>query len=98
MKSESLRVTEMEHGAEVAKDPTIPTEYRGIPFEDWLDVFLEYALCLAKQGKRTRAYEFVQAAYDCNVWYHSHESCFLIHVAWIGESDYSLLDNISLTV
>ncbi|KAI9806627.1 MAG: hypothetical protein M1825_006084 [Sarcosagium campestre] len=80
---------EQEHGMQMAKAPTVPTDYRGIAFDDWLDIFLEYAMCLAKRGERRKSYSIIQAAYDCNVWYHSRDSCFLIHACWASCALYS---------
>ena len=34
----------------------IPEDYHGIPFRAWLDIFLEYALCLARNGDAREAY------------------------------------------
>ncbi|KAI9678836.1 MAG: transcription factor TFIIIC subunit tfc4 [Caeruleum heppii] len=67
------------------EDPRLfrtPKDYRGISFDGWLDVFLQYALCLARRGESTEAYEILTAAYDANIFYHSHERCFLIHICW----------------
>ncbi len=62
----------------------IPDDYRGIPFSTWLDIFLEYALCLAKNGNAREAYNLCEAAKDAIVFYHSREDMFLIHVCWCG--------------
>ncbi|CAK7562487.1 MAG: transcription factor TFIIIC subunit tfc4 [Sporothrix epigloea] len=56
-------------------------EYRGIPFDDWLALFLEYALSLAHAGRTTEAYAVCQSAHDSNV-YQSEDSMFLIHMTW----------------
>ncbi|CAK7274464.1 transcription factor TFIIIC subunit tfc4 [Sporothrix epigloea] len=56
-------------------------EYRGIPFDDWLALFLEYALSLAHAGRTIEAYAVCQSAHDSNV-YQSEESMFLIHITW----------------
>ncbi|KZF24968.1 TPR-like protein [Xylona heveae TC161] len=61
---------------------SVPQDYRGIDFDRWLDIFLEYALNLAKEGDAEKAYEVVTAAADANVFYHSAQSKMLIHVAW----------------
>ena len=63
----------------------IPADYRGIPFSEWLDIFLEYALCLAKRGVAREAYDICEAAKDAIVFYHSREDMFLIHVCWCGK-------------
>jgi general transcription factor 3C polypeptide 3 (transcription factor C subunit 4) len=62
----------------------IPDDFRGIPFSTWLDIFLEYALCLARKGETDEAYSLCEAAKDAIVFYHSREDMFLIHVCWCG--------------
>jgi general transcription factor 3C polypeptide 3 (transcription factor C subunit 4) len=65
----------------------IPDDYRGIPFSTWLDIFLEYALSLARNGEKAEAYNLCEAAKDAIVFYHSREDMFLIHVCWCGMYD-----------
>jgi general transcription factor 3C polypeptide 3 (transcription factor C subunit 4) len=78
-------------GADIADKTNIPTvdipaDYRGISFSEWLDIFLEYALCLAKKGFTREAYDICEAAKDAIVFYHSREDMFLIHVCWCSKS------------
>jgi general transcription factor 3C polypeptide 3 (transcription factor C subunit 4) len=56
-------------------------DHRGIPFGDWLDLFLEYAIALAQSRRPKEAYEVCQAARDAFV-YQSKENMFLIHLTW----------------
>ncbi|KAI1008174.1 hypothetical protein K3495_g62 [Podosphaera aphanis] len=65
-----------------SKDVNIPQDYRGISFSRWLDIFLEYALCLAKNGHSHQSYELCEAAKDAIVFYHSREDMFLINLCW----------------
>ncbi|KAF4625560.1 hypothetical protein G7Y89_g12606 [Cudoniella acicularis] len=60
--------------------PGIPTGYRGIPFQTWLDIFLEYAICLAKNDRSQQAYDICEAAKDAIVFNHSKEHMFMIHM------------------
>ncbi|KAL2840316.1 hypothetical protein BJX68DRAFT_187224 [Aspergillus pseudodeflectus] len=60
----------------------IPTDYHGITFEEWLDLFLQYSLVVAGQNEPDEAYDTLTAAADANVWYHSKDSTRLIHVCW----------------
>jgi len=62
-----------------------PADYRGIPFNAWLDIFLEYALCLARSGRSQESYDLCEAAKDAIVFYHSREDMFLIHVCWCSK-------------
>lgn len=64
---------------------TIPTDYHGISFEEWLDLFLQYALYVAAQGESDEAYDTLAAAADASVWYHSKPCTRMIHVCWFSE-------------
>jgi general transcription factor 3C polypeptide 3 (transcription factor C subunit 4) len=64
----------------------ITTDYHGISFDEWLDVFLEYALVVAGQGEPEEAYETLSAAADASIWYHSKSSTRQIHVCWFSQS------------
>jgi general transcription factor 3C polypeptide 3 (transcription factor C subunit 4) len=61
-------------------------DYRGIPFHIWLDIFMEYALCLAKNGQKEESYEIVQAAKDARPFYAFRDNRFLIHLCWCSKS------------
>ncbi len=79
----------------------IPENYRGISFASWLDIFLEYALCLVKAGRHLESYEICEAAKDAIVFYHSREDMFLIHICWCSRSFHIISDvlrNFSLLV
>ncbi|KAG9232259.1 hypothetical protein BJ875DRAFT_467420 [Amylocarpus encephaloides] len=60
----------------------IPDNYRGMSFKAWLDIFLEFAICLAKQGKRRDAYDICVSVKDCIVWFHSRDDMFILHLCW----------------
>ncbi|KAI0841722.1 TPR-like protein [Hypoxylon sp. FL0890] len=59
----------------------IAVSYRGVPFNEWLDLFLEYAIGLAQTGKFQEAYKICESARDATV-FKSKEDMFLIHVTW----------------
>ncbi|EFX00630.1 sam domain containing protein [Grosmannia clavigera kw1407] len=65
----------------IDKTPAARRDFRGIPFDDWLALFLEYALGLAHNGRAAEAYAVCQAAHDSTV-YRQHDSAFLIHLTW----------------
>ena len=67
-------------------DSPIPNEYCGITFENWLDIFLEYALLLIKHGEVSSAYDIITAASSANVFYHSPDFSFRVHVCWFSMS------------
>ncbi|KAI5928521.1 hypothetical protein F4810DRAFT_8214 [Camillea tinctor] len=56
--------------------------YRGVPFNDWLELFLEYAVSLAHCGKCQDAYKVCEYARDAEVFAKSREDMFLLHVTW----------------
>ena len=66
-------------------DISIPDDYRGISFHSWLDIFLQYALLLAQNGDVESSYGIVSTVSDANVFYHSPDSMFLIHVCWFSK-------------
>ena len=65
-----------------------PPEHRGVSFDVWLDVFLNYAFALVRSGHHRDAYVVCHAARDSIVWT-STESTFLIHVAWASCAVYA---------
>ncbi|CZT50506.1 related to transcription initiation factor TFIIIC [Rhynchosporium secalis] len=58
----------------------VPEKYRGLAFAAWLDIFMEYAICLAGQLQLEKAYAICQAALDSTVWCHSLEDTFVIQL------------------
>ena len=67
-------------------DSNIPADYRHISFSAWLDIFVEYALCLARSGRIQESYGICEAAKDAVVFCQSREDLFLIHVTWCSKS------------
>ncbi|KAK2070596.1 hypothetical protein P8C59_005080 [Phyllachora maydis] len=76
---QDLAPAEEEQEARPARE--LPREHRGIPLENWLDVFLEYALALARSGQAREAYSVCHAARD-SVVYTDPANTFRIHLAW----------------
>lgn len=62
--------------------------YRGIPFGEWLELFLDYAISLALDNRAEEAYQVCEAARDSIVFVNSKDYMFLIHVAWAGRPDF----------
>ena len=60
----------------------IPTGFVGIPFEEWLDTFMNTGIYLAEEGNTEEAYATIKAASDCVVWRHSKDSMLAIHMTW----------------
>lgn len=63
----------------------VPTDYHGISFDEWLDIFLEYALLATEQGEHEEAYENLEAAEHANIWHNTVLKKQLIHVCWFSE-------------
>ena len=64
-----------------------PSEYRGISFDEWLDIFLEFAFVKARTGGKTaksQIQDVMEACTDCNVWYHQQEAMLQIHVCFFA--------------
>ncbi|KAL4928515.1 tetratricopeptide repeat protein [Aspergillus undulatus] len=82
MQEMAIRLQNSLGAAEETVPSTIPTDYYGISFDEWLDLFLQYALAVAGQNEPREAYDTLGAAADASVWYHSKDSTRLIHVCW----------------
>jgi general transcription factor 3C polypeptide 3 (transcription factor C subunit 4) len=63
----------------------IPNDYYGISFDEWLDIFMEYAFVVARQGENEEAYDTLSAAADASVWYHSKPKLRQIHICVISK-------------
>ncbi|KAI1062956.1 hypothetical protein LB507_006049 [Fusarium sp. FIESC RH6] len=55
--------------------------HQGISFNNWLDLFLDYAIGLAITHRREEAYQVCEAARDSTA-FRGPEHGFMIHVAW----------------
>jgi len=64
-------------------ESTIPTDYCGILFSTWLDIFLEYALLLANSQCQQQCYTVIAATLDCTIWYHEPESTLQIYICYL---------------
>jgi len=67
--------------------PGLPDEYCDIPFAAWLDVFLELALLYANSNsadKQIDCYTAINAAVECNVFYHHPQSMLTIHSCYLA--------------
>ncbi|KAF9770555.1 hypothetical protein IL306_011877, partial [Fusarium sp. DS 682] len=58
-----------------------PDAHQGISFNNWLDLFLDYAIGLAIAHRRDEAYQVCEAARDSTA-FQASEHGFMIHVAW----------------
>ena len=64
----------------------VATEYRGIPFTSWLDIFLETALLHAKSGQRWKeaCYALLKTAQECSIWYHDPDAMLQIYTCYFA--------------
>ncbi|KAM0281304.1 hypothetical protein ACHAQH_003572 [Verticillium albo-atrum] len=81
--SRNVAPTQGEEGR--AHVPSDDDGHRGIPFGEWLELFLDYAISLALEGRGDEAYQVCEAARDSIVFVNSKDYMFLIHVAWAGK-------------
>ncbi|KAH0298971.1 TPR-like protein, partial [Aureobasidium melanogenum] len=65
-------------------DESIPDNFHDIKFTEWLDMFCEYALLLAKAADREKCYEVLTTAFSCTVFYHSLAHKTQIHATWMA--------------
>ncbi|KAF5981140.1 TFIIIC-like transcription initiation factor, partial [Fusarium bulbicola] len=69
-------------GSEGRDDGTSkPDAHQGISFNNWLDLFLDYAIGLAIAHRRDEAYQVCEAARDSTA-FQAPEHGFVIYVAW----------------
>lgn len=64
--------------------------HQGISFDDWLDLFLDYAIGLSLVHRREEAYQVCESARDSTV-FQSPQHNFVIHMAWSGMYKTSLI-------
>lgn len=69
-----------------ATPTSIPNDYYGISFDEWFEIFLEYAFVVSGQGDKDEAYDILAAAADASVWYHYKDKVRQIHICWFSES------------
>ncbi|PUU76293.1 hypothetical protein B9Z19DRAFT_1194856 [Tuber borchii] len=78
---------------EEIEEPEHLSRFRGLDFDTWLYIFMQYAICLAKYDNYQDSYDVCNAAKDANVFYHSKKRTFIIYVTWlacaihVGDSD-----------
>ena len=68
-------------------ESTLPTEYREIPFSDWLDVFLEYALLQSRSPDadvHRRCYNIIDGALGCIIWNRDPQTMLQIHITYLA--------------
>lgn len=75
---------------EAGRDSTSYGSHQGISFDEWLRLFLDYAVGLAIVHRRDEAYQVCEAARDSTV-FQSPSHNFTIHIAWSGELSFSQL-------
>lgn len=62
----------------------LATQFRGIPFDKWLHVFLRYAYILAVSRRTEDAYEVLKKLSNANVFYQHVERMTAVHLAMVG--------------
>ncbi|KAL7270567.1 transcription factor TFIIIC subunit tfc4 [Rhizina undulata] len=62
--------------------------FRGLNFEVWLEIFLQYAICLGKHDNFQDAYDVCNAAKEANVFFHNKKRKFIIWITWLSIAIY----------
>ncbi|KAF2087223.1 hypothetical protein K490DRAFT_42833 [Saccharata proteae CBS 121410] len=74
-----------EHPTELlARGEKVPDEFHGIPFDEWVDIFSQYALLLARRANNARCWNVIQGALAANVFYHHSKRENRLHVCWLA--------------
>lgn len=60
----------------------MPTEHLCIPWATWLDILVQYALCLSKEQKYLDAYDVCISAKEAVIYCHDQEAMFTIYLCW----------------
>ena len=60
------------------------TMFRGLDFDTWLYIFMQYALCLAKHDNHLDAYDVCSVAKEANVFYMEKRRTFVIWTTWLA--------------
>lgn len=63
---------------------TDATTFRGLDFDTWLYIFMQYALCLAKYDNYQDAYDVCSVAKEANVFYLDKRKVFTIWTTWLA--------------
>ncbi|KAM7196003.1 hypothetical protein V8F20_007197 [Naviculisporaceae sp. PSN 640] len=85
---QTLAPAEGQEGAAPPPAPVAPKAHRGITFDKWLDIFLDYAFYLVRAGQHREAYVVCHAARDSIIWT-APDTTFLIHLAWASCAVYA---------
>ncbi|CAF9918366.1 MAG: hypothetical protein GOMPHAMPRED_001501 [Gomphillus americanus] len=72
-------------------EDNIPDEFCCVPFDDWLDVFLQLAFMMGEDGKRQDCYSILDLVGACNVFYYNKE--YMFRITLIGGICAVLLDD-----
>ncbi|KAI0202148.1 hypothetical protein F4808DRAFT_422090 [Astrocystis sublimbata] len=78
----SHNLNPQEHNAERQLGERTAVSYRGVSFNEWLNLFLEYAVSLARQERIVESYQVCESARDAEVFAKNREDMFLIHITW----------------
>lgn len=60
------------------------TKFRGLDFDTWLYIFMQYAIYLAKYDNFQDAYDVCNAAKEANVFFQDKRRTFTIWITWLS--------------
>lgn len=67
----------------------VPIHYRGVLFDDWAEIFGEYAVCLARRGRGRESYDIIESATHAMCFCFDKHTMFRLHTTYARESFYS---------
>ncbi|KAJ9647225.1 transcription factor TFIIIC subunit tfc4 [Coniosporium tulheliwenetii] len=59
-----------------------PDDFRGISFDDWVDIFCRYAVSLAKRGQARECWPILHSMQEANIFFEGRRLQHL-HVCWL---------------
>jgi len=69
----------------------VPNHYRGVSFDDWAEIFAEYALCLARRGRGRESYDIIESATHAMCFCFDKQAMFRLHLTYAREFNKSYL-------
>lgn len=85
------RHTDLDTGVFEPVDPNdlnvTPDDFRGISFDDWVDIFCRYAVSLAKRGQARECWPILHSMQEANIFFEGRRLQHL-HVCWLSKQSY----------
>ena len=76
----------------------VPVHYRGVSFDDWAEIFGEYAVALARRGRGREAYDIVESATHAMCFCFDKQVMYRLHMTYARKSPIRITIAILLTI